>query len=376
MSELLLDRAAAARRLSPEEVNSWADGQRVFVSSVIDGYRDPRAAAVRGIEAVGAEPVIFERFGGRDADPNQAYLDEVASCDIYLGLLGAKYGRPLPSRFSATHEEYRHAENQGLRLAVWAQRDVEREGPQQSFLEEVRAFNVTGEFGDEADLAGEVQQRLSTIAAEELSPWVKLGQLIFRASEIQIARERGVITATIKDDAVADALTAMDGQWGGRDVTLSWARGVYEARVTKVESVSQTVRAQDFTIELQLSEPRRNDAISYGGVSYGEGTVQAIKTSWFREPAPGNSIMHSQFEISDPFAALRELRPPAEALRPLAQVLITEVLTLERDLARITKFQLGSSIAGRRRLVLGWTALDRYGQGASQFSVDGIVDLP
>ena len=72
MTDLLLDRAAAGRRLTPEEVRDWAESQRVFVSSVIDGYREPREVVVRAIEAVGAQPVYFERFGGRDADPNQA----------------------------------------------------------------------------------------------------------------------------------------------------------------------------------------------------------------------------------------------------------------------------------------------------------------
>jgi len=198
VTDLLLDRAAAGRRLTPEEVRGWAESQRMFVSSVIEDYREPRQAAVRATEAVGAQPVYFERFGGRDADPNQAYLDEVASCSVYIGLLGTRYGRLLPSRFSATHEEYRYAEQHGLRLAVWAQRNVEREGHQQSFLEEVQAFHTTGEFLDEAELERDVRTRLEAIAAEDLSPWVKLGSLIFRASEIRIARESATIVATTR----------------------------------------------------------------------------------------------------------------------------------------------------------------------------------
>lgn len=122
----------------------WAAQQRVFVSSVIAGYAEPRQAAVAAVEKTGAAAVWFERFGGRDSDPNQAYLDEVRSSDIYVGLLGARYGRPLPSRFSATHEEYREAEQQGLRLTMWTEEGVDREGPQQSFFDEVRQFNVTG----------------------------------------------------------------------------------------------------------------------------------------------------------------------------------------------------------------------------------------
>lgn len=376
MTELLLDRAAAARRLTAEEVRSWGEGQRVFVSSVIDGYRDMREAVVEAIEEVGAEPVIFERFGGRDADPNQSYLDEVSSCDVYIGLLGARYGRLLPSRFSATHEEFRHAEGQGLRLAVWAQRDVDREGQQQSFLHDVQTFNVTGEFTGPADLTADVRRRLESIAAEEQSPWVKLGNLIFRANQIQIARDKAVLSATIKDAAIADALSSMDSQWGTRDRTFAWAKGVYDARVSRVESVSRTVRAQNFTVALALSEPRTQNAYTFGGMSYGEQTVQAIKASWFGEPVEGPDWMSGQFQITDPFAIIRELRPPAEALRPVAQLLITEILTLERDLGRITRFQLGSSVAGRRRLVLGWMTRSAHGQPGSTHQVDGTLELP
>jgi hypothetical protein len=64
---------------------------------------------------------MWERFGGRDSDPNEAYLAEVRSSTIYVGLLGARYGRLLPDRYSATHQEFREAEREGLRTSVWAE---------------------------------------------------------------------------------------------------------------------------------------------------------------------------------------------------------------------------------------------------------------
>jgi hypothetical protein len=68
--EPLFDRPpGAAERPSPEGVAEWAAQQRIFVSSVIEGYRDYRQAAVDGISDVGAEPVWFERFGAATAIP-------------------------------------------------------------------------------------------------------------------------------------------------------------------------------------------------------------------------------------------------------------------------------------------------------------------
>ena len=90
-------------------------GKRVFISSVMAELGEERAAAANGVRSLGAKPVMFEEFGGRDADPLDAYLGEVETSQICVGILGQSYGRPLPTRFSATHTEFRHAEQQGLR---------------------------------------------------------------------------------------------------------------------------------------------------------------------------------------------------------------------------------------------------------------------
>ena len=49
----------------------------MFISSVMEELRDERAAAADGVRSLGARPVMFEEFGGRDADPQDAYLGEV-----------------------------------------------------------------------------------------------------------------------------------------------------------------------------------------------------------------------------------------------------------------------------------------------------------
>ena len=115
---LLIDRAAAAHVPQDSDVREWALDKRVFISSVMAELGEEGAAAANGVRSLGARPVMFEEFGGRDADPLDAYLGEVETSQIYVGILGQSYGRPLPTRFSATHTEFRHAEQQGLRMAV------------------------------------------------------------------------------------------------------------------------------------------------------------------------------------------------------------------------------------------------------------------
>ena len=98
--------------------------------------------------------------------PEEAYLAEVESSDIYIGVLGKRYGRPLKTRFSATHTEYLHAEKNALRIAMWTAAGSGREGHEQSFLDEARIFHVVPQFSTPDDFQRQVAARLLAIAAE------------------------------------------------------------------------------------------------------------------------------------------------------------------------------------------------------------------
>ena len=60
-----------------------ASEQPVFVSSVMVDLADERRSAADTVSRLGAEPVWFETFGGRDNDPQGAYLGEVASSRLF-----------------------------------------------------------------------------------------------------------------------------------------------------------------------------------------------------------------------------------------------------------------------------------------------------
>src|SRR5713101_3191434 len=132
---LLIDRAAAAELPSADSVRGWARERRAFISSVMAELAAERQAVAAGVRAVGLRAVMFEEFGGRDADPEEAYLTEVEGSDIYIGILGSRYGKQLRTRFSPTHTEYLHAEKHALRMAVWTSGAADREGHEQSFLD-------------------------------------------------------------------------------------------------------------------------------------------------------------------------------------------------------------------------------------------------
>ena len=105
------------------------------------GQGAERAGVAEAIEKLGAAAVWFERFGGRDDDPEAAYLSEGRGSDVYVGILGERYGTPLQTGYSATHAEYREALRHGLRTSVWVSNGT-LSGPQQDFVKEVRCSSA------------------------------------------------------------------------------------------------------------------------------------------------------------------------------------------------------------------------------------------
>ncbi len=364
---LLIDRAAAAELPREDSVREWARDKRAFISSVMEELRDERRAAADGVRSLGARPVMFEEFGGRDADPQDAYLGEVETSQIYVGILGRRYGRPLPTRFSATHAEFRHAEQQGLRVAVWALDTPEREGPQQAFLDEVRAFHVAPAFGSPEDLHRQVGERLRAIAAEDLAPWTKLGRILFRASEVTHDGNQIVVTARVQSDDVAHALETLApddfGFRGQGEHRFTWSGRCRQVRVTNVRTTTTTARSRLMHLQLEVVEGHRDHMleVAFNGLTPDDLTDVALRAALFGEPNPlARQHMDFMTEMADPLQPLRDARVPDEIVRALAEVMIVDELVGSGRAARVTTFRLGASVGGLRRLEFAWQPPQRF----------------
>ena len=187
----VIDRAAPLRPPAAQ-VQAWAEDKRVFASSVIPGLKECRDHAKAAITKVGALAVMFETFGGKEDPPDIAYLSEVGRSDIYVGILDIPYGRVQENGISATHDEYREAERIGLPISVWVTTSAKDER-QQALVEEVRELHTTGSYSTLYELERGIETRLVEMASEELSPWVKVGKAIFRASTVLETSGRVVI---------------------------------------------------------------------------------------------------------------------------------------------------------------------------------------
>jgi hypothetical protein len=136
---------------------------KIFVSSLISGMEQLRAAVRAAIISLGHEPVMAEDFGARPQSPQVSCLDALRGCDAVVLILGARYGFTQPSGLSATHEEFREARER-IPVLAFAQAGAQQEPAQAAFVKEVRGGWATGlfspEFTDPEDLRGKVTRAL------------------------------------------------------------------------------------------------------------------------------------------------------------------------------------------------------------------------
>jgi hypothetical protein len=151
--------------------------ETVFISSVIEGFEPVRQAAREAVESMGMRPVMAEMAGARPQSPQHALLGEVADADIYLLLLGARYGEPGSSGISPTEEEFEEAKRRNKPIVILRQ-DVAMESSQQEFLARAgggwEEGSLWDRFTDERDVGMKVVRALTNVRqlgdVRELAP--------------------------------------------------------------------------------------------------------------------------------------------------------------------------------------------------------------
>jgi hypothetical protein len=363
-----VDLAAVAVRPTEKELLSWSSSQRVFVSSVMAGMSDARLAAAKVIERMGAEPVLFERFGGRGDDAENAYVTEVASCDIYIGLMGARYGKRLaPRPYSATHLEFLQAQEHGLKISVWVDTSAELDGPQHDFIEDIRGFFTTGSYGGLTELESGIADRLTQIAAEDLAPWCKLGPAMFRAQRLSDDGKKIRVAALIKDPDVRMAIERMrQRSWGQKTRTkFTWSG---KCLVVSVDAVTVTITSTrtallDIDLTVEAEQPG-GTALTAGVLTVAVGTQYTgddlaqlgLRASLFREPIP--VFLKWAVKASDILAPLESISSNEDTASNIIGVLVAEHLVGHGQAKVVNRVRVGKRVDGARQLTVAWTGLD------------------
>ena len=361
--EPLIVDVSSSQPLEDSEVRAWAAHASVFISSVIAGMTAEREAVVAAVEAVGATAVLFEAFGGMDDDAEDAYIGRVAASDIYVGVLGPRYGTPMKTGYAASHAEYNEAERRGRRISVWVTTD-ELDGRQRDFLEEVRVFHTTGAYASPEDLRQRVERRLREIAADAVSPWVKIGNTVVRALSVRDDGARISVSARVRDSHAAASIELRRPDRGfGRDTEtrLTWPGGTATVRISTVEVETTSSGARMFTVAAERSAATRNTLvdIALGSRTPEEVTEAAMRVALFGEP---NSLGDLGFmaQIENPLAGLDRLVLPEDAISQIAQLLVTEALVGGGRAEYVTSFRLGPVYRHQRQLELAWMSRRRY----------------
>lgn len=112
---------------------------KIFISSLITGFEDFRAAARDAIVQLGHEPVMAEDFSAQPTSPQVACLTGLRQSALVILLMGERYGASQRSGISATHEEYRDAQRTRPVIA-FVQEGVMPEPEEQAFITEVQAW--------------------------------------------------------------------------------------------------------------------------------------------------------------------------------------------------------------------------------------------
>lgn len=147
----------------------------VFVSSTSRDMKEQRAALRDVIEGLGMTYVGMEDFVPDEITPAEYIREQVDSCDLYIGIIGKRYGHVEPgSGMSMTEIEYHQAVAGGKPLRIFVMSD-EAEVPDdfadsdpnlvaklEAFKDRVLATHTCKFFTGLDDLREAVRQALST----------------------------------------------------------------------------------------------------------------------------------------------------------------------------------------------------------------------
>jgi hypothetical protein len=359
---LSVDTAGTAPRPDSQSFAAWAGQQRIFISSVMSPDMKPLRTRVADlVDSLGAEPVWFEAFGGRDDDAEVAYLSEVESSSVYLGILGRTYGRlDKATRMSATHAEYRRAEEQGVAVSVWVLSDDDVQADQKAFIDEVRTFHTTGSYSNAEDLAEGVRRRLSQMAASALSPWVKLGDTVFRAREILDDGTTVTIHAAIHSRQVLADIEAMrSGDFGSHEPWLTHSGQSWPIRVQTITTRTTTTQSTEVEIVLkrraEVAGSWMGMTLSVGGKTYNSDQLaeRDLRQMLFGEDAP-SGVLSLGGRIRDFTSDLPTGAVTIDIYRAMFALLLTEALVQSGRAVRVNKATVSPLGPLGRTVSLAW----------------------
>lgn len=148
---------------------------KIFIGSPYKGLEEVRAYLHDSLSDE-HDVIWMEDFGSQEVDTLQACLRDIDDADVYLLLLGARYGTPLrDSDYSYTQLEHEHAEKTGTPVLAYAEElplEAERDPEMEDFIAQVQTSNQVehDEFTSAEHLVELVRRDLARLRNRLLRP--------------------------------------------------------------------------------------------------------------------------------------------------------------------------------------------------------------
>lgn len=147
---------------------------KVFISSVQTEFASERQnlfAYLHSDPLLGLffEPFLFENLPASDQRADSVYINEVAKCDIYLGLFGTKYGFEDSEGISPTEREFDEATRQHKTRLIYVLGDsgLQRHAKMNQLIQKVGIDLVRKRFNSGDDLNSGVYASLVNYLKEK-----------------------------------------------------------------------------------------------------------------------------------------------------------------------------------------------------------------
>ena len=149
--------------------------KRIFISSVQKEFAEVRRILKRYVTKNPAYRRLFDMFVfeedvvASDRRTDEVYLEELAQCDIYIGLIGNDYGYEDAQGVSPTEREYDEATRLGLKRLVFVlgRASKDRHPKEAAFLNKVSSELIRARCDDSATLLMEIYASLDGLLVED-----------------------------------------------------------------------------------------------------------------------------------------------------------------------------------------------------------------
>lgn len=150
---------------------------KVFISSNIDEFSQERKLIKEEISNDPLFSEIFEVYLFEDeiAKPDSAdniFINEIEYTDIYIGLIGSKYGKIYRKGFSATEYEYDTYISEKADAYIFVKNVYERDKGSKKFLDRISKKHIYKLFDNPQELVDGVIKSLKNFLIEKSTPGV------------------------------------------------------------------------------------------------------------------------------------------------------------------------------------------------------------